>query len=104
MACLKVKMFELTNTIVIIITAEDESNKMVAIVPTIKLLKVLEVNFIIQFLALSPSVNFNVSERLFTANRKRTKPAIIKSIISVMGKCSLLKTATHGKMDFLEVI
>lgn len=47
MACLKVNTLVLTNTMVMMKTAEEESSKVVTTMPTSKLLKVLEVNFVI---------------------------------------------------------
>ena len=46
-ACLKLSITEFTNTMVITITADEESNNMVSINPTKILLNVLEANFII---------------------------------------------------------
>jgi len=83
-ACLKVNICELTNTIVIIITAEEESNKVVTIIPTNKLLNELDVNLFIQPLAFSPIAAFSVSDKLVTANKNKTKPAIIDRSTSVI--------------------
>ena len=83
-ACLKVNICELTSTIVIIITADEESNIVVTTIPTNKLLKELDVYLLIQLLAFSPSEDLSVSDKLLTANRNNTKPAVIESKISVM--------------------
>jgi hypothetical protein len=66
------------------ITAEEESSKVVTTIPTNKLLKELDVYFLIQILAFSPSADFSVSDKLLTANRNKTKPAVIDKIISVI--------------------
>jgi branched-subunit amino acid transport protein len=84
MACLKESIFEFTNTMVMIITADDESNKAVTINPTTTLLNVLEVNLSIQLLAFAPIAAWMVSDKLLTAKRKRTNPASIANIISVI--------------------
>jgi len=49
------------------ITADEESNKVVSTTPTKMLLILFEVNFKIHLLALSPTIDLMVSERLFTA-------------------------------------
>lgn len=69
-AFLNVKIWELTKTIVIIITAADEFNNVVTTIPTSKLLKIFEVNFCIQLLALSPVIHCIDSDTLFTSNKK----------------------------------
>jgi len=74
----------LTNTMVMIMTADEESNSVVTIKPTITLLNVLEVNFSIQLLALAPIAAWMLSDKLFTAKRKRTNPASIDKITSVI--------------------
>jgi len=56
-----------TKTIVMMITADEESNKVVSTTPTKMLLILFEVNFKIHLLALSPTIDLMVSERLFTA-------------------------------------
>lgn len=65
-------------------TADEESNSVVTIKPTITLLNVLEVNFSIQLLALAPIAAWMLSDKLFTAKRKRTNPASIDKITSVI--------------------
>jgi hypothetical protein len=65
-------------------TAEEESSKVVTTIPTNKLLKELEVYFLIQTFAFSPSADFSVSDKLVTANKNKTNPAIIESTISVI--------------------
>jgi hypothetical protein len=65
-------------------TADDESNSVVTTIPTSKLLNVFDVNFCIQLLALSPIINCIDSDKLFTANKNKTSPAIIESRISVI--------------------
>jgi len=69
---------------VMIMTADEESNSVVTIKPTITLLNVLEVNFSIQLLALAPIAAWMLSDKLFTAKRKRTNPASIDKITSVI--------------------
>ena len=54
---LRVTADKLGSTIVIIITAEDESKSVVTTIPTSRLLNVLDVNFCIQLLALSPIID-----------------------------------------------
>jgi hypothetical protein len=71
-----------------IITAEDESSSVVTTIPTIKLLKVLEVNLCMLLEALPPKAFLIVSERLFTAKRNKTNPAITDNTISVIIKNS----------------
>jgi hypothetical protein len=65
-------------------TADDESKSVVKTIPTIRLLNVLDVNFCIQLLALSPIIDCIDSDKLLTANKNNTSPAIIESIISVI--------------------
>ena len=65
-----------------IITAEEESSNVVTIAPTIKLEKELEVYFFIQTLAFSPNTAFSVSDKFETANKNKTKPAMMERIIS----------------------
>jgi hypothetical protein len=79
-----------------IITAEDESSRVVATIPTIKLLKVLEVYLWILLEALSPRAFLIVSDRLLTAKRNRTKPAITDSIISVIIEIIFCKITING--------
>lgn len=83
-ACLKVSTFELTKTMVMMIKADEEPSRVVATIPTSRLLNILEVNFLIHFEALSPSAKRSVSDRLMTAKRNRTKPAVMDRSISVI--------------------
>jgi hypothetical protein len=64
------------------ITADEESSKVVITIPTNKLLNELEVYFLIQILALSPSAAFSVSDKFVTAKRNKTNPAIIDRMIA----------------------
>ena len=64
-------------------TADDESKSVVTTIPTSKLLKVFDVNLCIHLLALSPMIDCIDSDKLFTANKNKTSPAIIESKISV---------------------
>jgi hypothetical protein len=66
------------------ITAEEESNKVVTTIPTNIPEKVFDVNLRIHLLALSPITDLMVSERLLTAYKKRTNPASIDNNISVI--------------------
>jgi hypothetical protein len=79
-----------------IITAEDESSRVVATIPTIKLLKVLEVYLWILLEALSPRAFLIVSDRLLTAKRNKTNPAITDNIISVIIKIIFCKITIKG--------
>jgi hypothetical protein len=67
-----------------IITAEEESSKVVTTKPVTIAEKVFEVKRNIHFLEFSPNASCIVSERLFTANKNKTKPPIIASIISII--------------------
>ena len=82
MACLNCSTLELIKIIVIMITADEESNMAVARIPTIRLLNVVEVNFCIPLLIFSLMASFISSERLFIENKKRTRPAISDNTIS----------------------
>jgi hypothetical protein len=79
-------MLAFTNTMVMIITADEESSRVVTTMPTSKLLKVVEVKRFIQLFALLPVASCSVFDKLFTANKNSTKPAIIDNIISVIKK------------------
>ncbi len=76
------------------ITAEEESSKVVTTIPTRMLLSVLDVNLTIYLFAFSPTMRRMVSERLLTANRKSTKPASIERMISVI--TTLVLQTYHG--------
>jgi hypothetical protein len=52
--------------------------------PTNKLLKELDVYFLIQTLAFSLRADFKVSDKLVTANKNSTNPAVIERNISVI--------------------
>jgi hypothetical protein len=67
---------------VIIITAEEESSRVVTTVPVKTAENVLAVNFNIHFFALSPMAFCIVSDKLLTANKNSIKPARMESIIS----------------------
>jgi hypothetical protein len=95
-ACLKVRILELTNTIVMMITADDESSSAVTTNPTRMLEKVLRVNCMIHLFALPPTTILMVSERLFTANKKRTSPPTIDKIISSISvKITIIASREH---------
>jgi len=83
-ACLNVNIWELTKTIVIIMTADEESKRVVTTIPTSRLLNVFDINLCIHLFALSPIIDWIDSDKLFTANKNKTSPAIIESKISVI--------------------
>lgn len=67
-----------TPAMVIIMTAEEESSKVVTTVPVKIQEKVLEVNLRIHFFAFSPIAFWMVSERLLTANKIALNPQVLK--------------------------
>ena len=80
-----------------IITAEEESSNVVITAPTNKLEKELDVYFFIQTLAFSPNTAFSVSDKFETANKNKTKPAIMERIISDIRR-SLIKNKYEGNL------
>jgi hypothetical protein len=65
-------------------TADEESKSVVTTIPTNTLLNVFDVNFCIHLLALFPIIDCIDSDKLLTANKNNTSPAIIESKISVI--------------------
>ncbi len=81
-ACLKFIIPELTNMIVMIITAEDESRIAVIMVPVTIAVNRLPVNLTNHSFDFSAAKDFSKSERLITAKRKSTSPPTIERIVS----------------------
>ena len=89
--CLNVSNLALIKTMAMIITAEDESNIVVKIVPVMIAENRFFVNFKIQILTLSPAKSVIVEDKLLTAKRNNTKPANSDKITSNILQINELK-------------